>query len=315
MDDKSENLTIFVTGSSGYLGQNLIKKLATDPRVHRLICLAANPEKMQNLSTFSKIEWISGRFPEIQINLKDVNTVVHTAALRPPTGNSKEIIQTNIRGTQKLVDACKVFNVSKFINCSTQAAERVMFSQQDHSKMSTESAYGLSKLKSEEIVKTLNRATALNLRLTRIYGVGSGMRWNELPHLFCRNAVENASIPIVGSGKFGIDFLYLNDAINAILKCIFLKIKTQVTLKIGSGKTTSINSLARTVIETSKKLGLSEVKIHNIMDTTKTAKPAIQLDIEKSKKLLNWKPIFELDEGINNVMVKYLSEKTGIISA
>ena len=92
------------------------------------------------------------------------------------------------------------------------------------------------------------------------------------------------------------DFIYVNDVINAIEKCINNKVYYCGVLNIGSGKAVAINTIQDYI---NKKFGnkiLKKYKLNEIVTNNFYA------DISLAKKILNWSPKYDYKTGIQELI-------------
>jgi len=107
-------MKILVTGSSGHLGEALVRTLAT--RHHEIIGLDVTPSPFT-----SHVGSIVDRV-FVERCMQGVDTVIHTATLHKPhlmTHSREEFVATNITGTLNLLEAAAAVNVSAFVYTST----------------------------------------------------------------------------------------------------------------------------------------------------------------------------------------------------
>tara|TARA_Y100001960_G_C14659751_1_gene820176 strand:- start:98 stop:1054 length:957 start_codon:yes stop_codon:yes gene_type:complete len=104
---------------------------------------------------------------------------------------------------------------------------------------------------------------------------------------------KNNKIKVWGNGKEKRDFLFVYDLVEAIKLSISKQKNKFEIFNIGSSKPVSINNLVKEVIKISNK------KINIEYDKTKpTNKFSLSLNCNKAKKLLNWKPDYDLNQGL-----------------
>lgn len=182
---------ILVTGATGFLGKNLVARLAEKFDV---VCIVRDRSYKRG-----GIKIIYGDITESCISraMKNVDMVVHTAAILNPF--DKNVVKVNVDSTRLLVDAAKGNNVKKFIFIST---ENVLHNFDD--------AYSSTKRAAENIVKTFRNY--LILRPTTIYG--------KYENRFVKKIVNFAKkykiVPVPGNGKKLFQPVYVED----VVKCI-----------------------------------------------------------------------------------------------
>lgn len=179
---------ILITGASSILMHELIKKI--NEKEFIIWAVTRDSAKISN----PKIKLLEGNIRDpsfinsIVLDNK-IDIVIHAAAITH-TGNAQEYFDVNLQSTINLVDASKQNNVQKFIFISTRAAGK------------DSGAYGISKLKAEEYIKT-NVDQWLIIRPSEIFGgnkkEGIDKLINDLLHkkiIFCPMNLKSKLYPI-----------------------------------------------------------------------------------------------------------------------
>lgn len=154
-------MNILVTGASGHIGNNLIAELIQKGHHVRILLRNENPLYL----TQFPLEVFMGDILDKKIVHKatrNIDTVFHLAAKISITNReAKEMLQTNIQGTQNVVDACFKNQVKKLVHFSSVHA--LMHSSKkfttkqvvnEHCSSATDSinVYDQSKAQAEQIV-------------------------------------------------------------------------------------------------------------------------------------------------------------------
>ena len=155
-----KNKSILITGGTGSFGKNFIKMLLDKKYNFERIIIFSRDELKQhemrqsedfNENKFEQLRFFIGDIRDkdrLTHALRDVHYIIHAAALKQvPTGeyNPFEVINTNVIGTQNILDAAlNSKNVEKIISLSTDKA------------VSPLNLYGASKLCSDKLVLSAN---------------------------------------------------------------------------------------------------------------------------------------------------------------
>ena len=240
-------MRVFVTGGSGFIGTHLCKKLAS---LHKVTVYDnfSNSNK-ENFPVMENTTLIVGDIldnSKLLNSMKNHDVVIHLAAKTDVVDsihNSDNTFQTNVQGSQNVLDSCKFNHISKIIVTSTAAVYQDSDNSVDEaSPIGPLSPYGQSKLDMEKIT-IQSKINYSILRLFNVYGHGqtTGVVAN-----FEKNILENKPLTIFGDGKAIRDFIHIDDVIDAIL----LSMKsTSGIYNIASGTGTSITNLAKLFIQ------------------------------------------------------------------
>ena len=287
-------MRVFVTGGAGFIGIHLCKKLAL---LHKVTVYDnfSNSNK-ENFPIVENVTLIVGDIlnnSKLLDSMKNHDVVIHLAAKTDVVDSIHDpdnTFQTNVQGSQNVLDSCKFNNISKIIVISSASV------YQNSDKPVTEasiveplSPYGQSKLDMEKIIMQ-SKIDYTILRLFNVYGDGhtSGVITN-----FKKNILENKPLIIFGDGKAIRDFIHIDDVVNGII--ISMKSKSGI-YNIASGNGTSINDLAKLFIQLSGKN--SEIIHKSARDGEIIYSVA---NITKSQKELGFYPKTSLDDGLRTL--------------
>lgn len=213
-------------------------------------------------------------------------------------------LDVNIKGVLNILECIKRFNKkSKFIHLGTttqMGVLRHMPADENHSEFPTD-IYSTNKSVSEKYVLIYANAYDLDcsvLRLSNTYGPRASIHSPEFTfnNYFVGQCLKGQTISIYGEGKQKRSLIYIDDAINAIVKAIGApKIKGE-TVIIGSDKIISVAKIAETMVEV---YGRGEVKLIPWPKMKKKVEVGDQIfNTAKAKQLLGWEPKVDLRQGL-----------------
>ena len=238
--------------------------------------------------------------------MKNHDVVIHLAAkISVPDSiiHPKSTFDTNVHGTQNVLDACLEDKITTIIAASTAAvyqnfSAKTIFDEKSPTLPS--SPYGTSKL---EMEKKINDSTLTNkiyatvLRLFNVYGYGQSPEYAGVITQFKERMNNNSPLTIYGDGSAVRDFVHIDDVTDAII--LGMKSSKNSTYNIASGTSTSISDLAKIMITLSNK----EIQILH-----KPSRPGDILysaaDITLAKTNLGFAPKISLKNGLE----QFLSE-------
>jgi dTDP-L-rhamnose 4-epimerase len=194
--------------------------------------------------------------------------------------------------------------------CPMCNAECKVLPTDEDSRVEPSSFYGLTKLMQEKMVlmfaKTLG-LSAFALRYQNVYGPGQSLNnpYTGILAIFSNQARENQPIYIFEDGQESRDFVYIDDVVDATLRCINYQDNVVETLNVGSGESISVSQVVEEVKSFFKSSsvvsitgGFREGDIrHNLADITYI------------HKILSYAPKTKFPKGIHEFLKWAQSEK------
>jgi len=160
------------------------------------------------------------------------------------------------------------------------------------------SPYAVSKLAAEYYVKTIGGLWGIEtlcLRVFNAYGPGQNFPPVHAPVVlaFLRQALNNGTLVVHGDGNQTRDYIYVDDAVNAMLAASTAPEVNQLTINVGSGRETSVRDLAKLVISVT---GANPEVVYNPRSDRGTSRLCADLTLAANK--LNFKPSIPLETGL-----------------
>ena len=194
----------------------------------------------------------------LHTSMKNHDIVIHLAAkINIPDSiiNPESTFDTNVKGTQNVLDALLSNHISKIVSLSSAAVYLDTISKiAEFSKTIPSSPYGASKL---EMEKKINHFTvqykiqSIILRLFNVYGSEQSIEYAGVITQFREKINQNLPLIIYGDGSAMRDFIHVNDVVIAII--LAMNSSESNTYNIASGTSTSIVDLAKIMITLSGK--------------------------------------------------------------
>lgn len=173
----------------------------------------------------------------------------------------------------------------------------------ENSKIHPASFYGITKQVQEQMLILASKIKQIDcfvLRYQNVYGPGQSLKnpYTGILSIFTRLALQNNTINIFEDGKESRDFVYIDDVVDATIKSIYNKNNGQYILNIGSGISTSVNEVAKNIVNFLK----SKSKI-NISGTFREGDIRHNIaDIQLAKKILEFNPQWDFENGIREFL-------------
>ena len=160
------------------------------------------------------------------------------------------------------------------------------------------SMYDEAKRFAEAATATYARTYSISTKVVRIFNTyGPRMQLNDgrVVTNFIVQALNNENITIYGDGSQTRSFSYVDDTVNGIIA--LMESDRNDVFNIGNPNEITINELATKIIQlTDSKSKLIKKDLPE--DDPKQRRP----DINKAKKLLNWEPVVELEDGLTKTI-------------
>jgi UDP-glucose 4-epimerase len=137
------------------------------------------------------------------------------------------------------------------------------------------------------------------LRIFNAYGPGQNLPPSHPPVVprFLQQAVRGGTLVVFGGGNQTRDFVYVDDVVDAMVAAATAPDADRRIINIGSGQETSVNDLARLVLEI---VGRDVEVIHSPAQGGGVSR--LCADITLARRLLNYRPRVSLEEGLRRTL-------------
>ena len=251
-------MNCLVTGGGGFIGSHLVEKLL---KMGHKVTVIDNFSvgRFDNLKLVkNKIKILKKDITDIKkINkhFKKIDYVFHLAALAdivPSIENPHLYFLTNVTGTFNVLKCSRDNKVKRFIYLASSSSYGVpkKYPTSEKSEIKPEYPYALTKRLGEELVVHFSKVYKLNttsLRLFNVYGpkARTSGTYGAVFGVFLAQKLAHKPFTIVGDGRQTRDFTYVTDIVDAIIKVLKLKNISGEIFNVGSGKTISVNRVAK----------------------------------------------------------------------
>lgn len=308
---------ILVTGGCGFIGSNFIRyQLSEYPDISITnldkLTYAGNLENLKEFETNPSYHFVRGdiadsEFVNSLLKSTDFDAVVNFAAeshVDRSILDSGPFIQTNIVGTQVLLDAFREQNINRFVQVSTDEVYGSLGAEglfTEETPITPNSPYSASKAAADLLVRSYVKTFNLPAIITRCSNNYGPYQFPEkLIPLFISNALEDKDLPIYGAGTNVRDWIHVLDhcrGIDAALR------KGEVGQVYNFGGNAEMQNIEITRVLL-KLLGKPESLIKYVTD-----RPGHDLryaiDCRKAESELGWKPETEFQTGLEATLKWY----------
>lgn len=220
-------MKILITGSAGFVGSHLVKKLSEKHEIVKYDLVDGQ-------------DILDGKL--LLEKLHNVDLVIHLAAFISAIESWEkpaEYMRNNTLGTLSVVDCAIKSGVKKMIFFSSAAV-----------KAKPLTPYAVSKINAENILELYkNKINIITVRPENIYGSGQKEAYGYVIHNFIKAVKNGTKINIYGDGNQSRDFIYIDDVVDAIERIAGMEIESGTVLSLGTGKEIQIIDLAEKVME------------------------------------------------------------------
>ncbi len=299
--------TIFITGATGYLGQNLINKLSLD-KTFEIWAFDLDKQKTSDLLK-NKVEAIYDNkdLDAGRVHLGNVDILLHLGFTRPHGAN--EQIAESLNFTHQLFTRAVSNQIPAIINISSQSVYGLETAPpwKEVTSVAPQMVYAQAKYATELLLSSLGMFSKTlkftSLRLGALAGGAPGLIEVDFLSKIVRNAYEGKPIKIVG-GKQQMQRFDLRDAVNAILAMLHSNpINWKPIYNLGPVEVISLKDIAENAVEIASKFNGG--KYAEIEFEKDDAKMQFGLDSSLFYSDMNWTPDFTLEHTIESLVLYF----------
>lgn len=317
-------MTIIVTGGAGFIGSNFIFYMLDSYPEDRIVCM----DKLTyagNLSTlasamdnphfcFCKID-ISDREAVYRLFEEEHPDMVVNFAAESHVDRSIEnpeiFLDTNVKGTAVLMDACRKYGIARYHQVSTDEVygdlplNRPDLFFTEETPIRTSSPYSSSKASADLLVLAYYRTYGLPVTISRCSNNYGPYQFPEklIPFMII-NALSDKPLPVYGEGVNVRDWLYVKDHCRAI-DLIIHKGRVGEVYNVGGHNEMKNIDIVKLIC---KELGKPESLITHVTDR-KGHDLRYAIDPTKIHNELGWLPETKFEDGIKETIRWYLDNR------
>lgn len=301
--------TVLVTGAAGFIGSHICERLARDGKqvigVDNFDPYYARIDKEENVRC---LRAAGADFRESDIrsygdiaSLIDVTrpeVVVHLAAkagVRNSVKFPRQYFETNLLGTQNVLDSCRALGVERMVLASTSSVygntKRIPF-EEDDPCVEPLHPYAASKRSTELLASTYSRLYGLQITVMRFFTVyGERGRPDMMPRLLLNSLSTGAPVSLY-EGPLERDWTHISDISSGLVAAVDRPLGFEI-LNLGRGHPVA---LAEFISELERASG----KNANLVDAPRPDSEMVSTyaSTEKLERALDYKPTVSVREGV-----------------
>ena len=312
-------MRMLVTGGAGFIGSNFVHYILEKHPDHEVIDLdaltyAGNLGNLEGLMDNPRHRFVQGRIEDGKLVgelMEGVDVVINFAAESHVDRSILEpqvFIETNVVGTQVLLNAALQYNVGLFYQISTDEVYGALelnsterFTEQ--SLLRPNSPYAASKTSADLLVRAYHRTYGLPVVITRCSNnYGPRQHPEKFIPTVILNALHDKPVPIYGDGLYVRDWIHVLDHCRAI-DLIMNKGEIGEVYNIGTDNEWANIDLGRKILQI---MGKPEDLLQSVTDRPGHDR-RYALDYDKLKREFDWKPSISFNDGLAET-VRWYSE-------
>jgi nucleoside-diphosphate-sugar epimerase len=273
---------ILVTGSSGFIGKKVVRKL----------------DKFEIMTDSNDSEHIDLQNREQIMKLDSADVVIHLGGKTPQSELKwSEYFDNNVIGTLNVLEYCIQKKVKKIIYVSSYVYGNPKYCPVDENHpINPHNAYTESKYLGERLCEFYCNRSDLNLIILRPFNIfGESMKEGFLITNLINSVKTGKKVTIINKNSKR-DFLHVDDFVDLIIKLIDRNFKFEV-FNVGAGESHSFEE----IIEKIEKTTSQKINV-NYEENKEIFIDDITSDISKIKNQIDWQPKIKFDEGLERML-------------
>ncbi len=314
-------MNILITGGCGFIGSNLIRMLIKERPTWKIVNLdkltyAGNVKNLSDVEKHVQYRFVRGDIANGElvgeiIRSENIDAIMNLAAeshvdrsiLSPAI-----FIETNVRGTQVLLEAAREFGVKRFVHVSTDEVYGSLGPSgffTEKTPLAPSSPYSASKAGADLLALAYFHTFGLDLVITRCSNNFGPFQFPEkLIPLMISNALRDLPLPVYGDGKNIRDWIYVEDHCRGLLAALEKGIPGNI-YNFGSSNEKQNIDLVHSILEILHK----PRSLIQFVDDRLGHDRRYAIDATKSRKELGWEPLHSFQEALKNTVLWYKKNK------
>ena len=304
--------TVFITGGTGFVGSWLTAELLKLSAELVILVRDTNPQsQLIRLGYINQSNVINGSLEDFTtleraINEYEVDTVFHIAA-QPIVGIAERYplhtFESNIRGSYNLLEACRIHSdfVKRIIIASSDKAygEQSVLPYTEDMPLTGRYPYEVSKSCTDLIAQSYSITYDLPIGIARcgnIYG-GGDLNWSRIIPGTIRSLLRSQTPVIRSDGKYKRDYVYIRDICRAFIHLAESLERPEIRGQAFNFSPESEKSVLEVVKHIQVLMGCENIE-PIILSNAQGEIHSQYLSSSKAQRLLDWKPQYNLNQGL-----------------
>lgn len=313
-------MRLLVTGGAGFIGSNFILYMLKTYSGWHIVNLdaltyAGNLENLKSVEQQPNYRFVKGSITDYDlvesIAQQGLDGIINFAAESHVDRSIEDpgvFVETNIKGTQTLLEVARKYQVGRFLQVSTDEVYGSLGDSgyfTETTPLAPNSPYAASKAGADLLVRAYHATFGLDVVITRCSNNYGPYQFPEkLIPLIISNAIEDKRLPVYGDGLNIRDWLHVTDHCAAIALA-FIKGKMGEVYNVGGNNERSNIEIVKNILNL---LAKPESLINYVKDRLGHDR-RYALDAGKIKTELGWQPQYSFDTGLKETIEWYCNNK------
>ena len=292
---------ILIVGGTGFIGYHLAKRCLKKKWLVSSFS-TSKPKKFRKVDGIHYIVGDISKRKDLNKIKKNYDYVVNLGGHVDHT-NKIKTLKSHFYGSRNLAEFFSKKRINVFIQMGSSGEYgKIKSPHKEESYGNPKSPYALSKLKASNFLINYFKKKNFPVIILRLYqAYGPKQSINRLIPITISNCILDKTFPCTNGAQYR-DFIFIDDVISAIIKCLTTKKKIlgQV-FNLGSGKPLKVKDVIKKISGLTKKGNPQYGKLKMRKDETLRIFP----DINKIKNILDWRPKTSFKEGLKKTFKFY----------
>ena len=303
---KTQKKKILITGASGYLGRNLVKRLV-GTNDFELFAFGRDKKALKEILKDQTENYLDeDDLKHGRLSLGDIDCLLHLGFARPHR-SANEIAQSSAF-THDLFARAVANNIPSIINISTQSVYGQMIEPlwTEETEVAPATPYGQAKYASERVLQSLSKifpqTRSTSIRLSSIAGGADGLVETDFMTKMVMRAMAGEDLKVI-DGTQQMERLDIRDAVEGLMRILYLDpMELKSVYNFGASKTHSLLDIAKAIQNQSSK------EIDVVVEPTDEKSLKFGLDSSQLFNQLGWSPTYSIEDSINSLF-EFLNRK------
>ncbi len=315
-------MRILVTGGAGFIGSNFVRRTLEDAypglegaevTVLDALTYSGNLENLRPVADSPRYRFVEGDIRDADLLdrlFPEVDAVVHFAAeshVDRSVRDASIFVETNVLGTQRLLDAALRNDLKRFVHVSTDEVYGSISegSWAEDRPLEPNSPYSASKAGSDLLARSYHRTHGLNVSITRCSNNYGPYHFPEkvIP-LFVTNLIDDRHVPLYGEGDNIRDWLHVDDHTRGIA-LVLVGGRAGEVYNIGGGTELTNRELTGLLLDAT---GRDWSYVDRVQDRL-GHDLRYSVDISKIRAELGYEPQVPFEKGLADVVQWYRANR------